>query len=525
MRGVVLSMVLAGAGIAAFAACHVTLTSPPPAPIEPLILPASLYADIGVADPQLPFRALIALPPRDPAGLETTIDGLYKPGSPTFRQYLHADDVKGRFTPTDDSLNAVKSWLTSHGFQVPYSATNNLLLQFTGSIGAFNTAFGTSIHLYSKVQDAGDNSSNNTGARFGPVTSVILPPEIASIAIGVLTIDPAASTADLPKDLDKDAGPPPLDDGVVTPERIREQYNVPPDLDVGKDQTIGIVTGYGYKLTDIHTFWDTYQIERSDPDLVVIGDATASRNLESSIDVQWAGSIARGAKIKVYQGPDNSDTALLFAFNEAVARAEVSVITDSFSGRENSISKDVAREYDVSAQLAALVGITIVAATGDTKFVDVPASCPHITAVGGTKIGLNGAEVVWNFAGAGPSKVFPAPPWAPIMGPNRVVPDVALNAGTPLRIVNFSTWDHAMGTSFASPLFGAMLTIANAARAQQGKPAIGFLTSTLYTNQAVQGTFRDVVAGQTSSQSAKPGWDDASGWGAPDLGALIKAIP
>lgn len=61
-----------------------------------------------------------------------------------------------------------------------------------------------------------------------------------------------------------------------------------------------------------------------------------SRNVEATLDVEWSGAMAPGADLVVYAGPDARNTSMVYTFNEAIARGEVDMISDSFAHREDS---------------------------------------------------------------------------------------------------------------------------------------------------------------------------------------------
>lgn len=104
-----------------------------------------------------------------------------------------------------------------------------------------------------------------------------------------------------------------------------------------------------------------------------------SRDLETSLDVQLAGAIAPDADIIYCGGPDNSDTTLLYTFNEALGQAKVQVLSDSFAHAEATTPVAVSYSYNESAMMAAVLGITLVSAAGDSAQVDVPSSAPYVT--------------------------------------------------------------------------------------------------------------------------------------------------
>jgi len=489
--------------------------------VQPVAPPKGLYEDLGPADKASELRALIALPLRDAAGLTATIDALYDPTSSSFRRYLTPAELLAAHAPKEADVAVVSAWLAGHGFEVPFVATNRVLIEFTGTIAAFEAAFDTEVHIFLRSADA--TTSRDT--LFAPGRPLTVPAAIASQIDGVLTIDPVAETDPIAADVPKDPGPLPADGPALAPSAIRERYGFAPIPSRGEGQAIGVVAGFSFKPTDARAFWRTFGIDRSDPEIVRVAEPASSRNVETALDVEWAGALAPGARLVVYEAPDVKDTALVFALNEAVGRAEVSVVTDSFSRRETSVSRALAEQYEITAQMAAALGITLVAASGDSNAVDVPASCPHVTAVGGTALAPDGAETVWDKAGAGPSRYFEAPAWAASLAERRTIPDVSLNADTHYWMVSLGAWDRRGGTSFASPIFAALVAVMNAERAAGHRPPVGFLNATLYDDSKVQRAFRDVVEGESDQQVAKAGWDSASGWGSPHAANLLAAVP
>jgi kumamolisin len=99
-----------------------------------------------------------------------------------------------------------------------------------------------------------------------------------------------------------------------------------------------------------------------------------------------------------------------------VGAAQVQVISDSFAHAEATTPYPVARAYNEPAMLAAVLGITVVSASGDSVQVDVPSNSPYVTAVGGTNVELNmdstwKSEQRWGLAGCGRSRIFTLPSW------------------------------------------------------------------------------------------------------------------
>jgi kumamolisin len=274
-------------------------------------------------------------------------------------------------------------------------------------------------------------------------------------------------------------------------------------------------------------------IEREDPTFVVTMEPPVTRYREGQLDVEWAGAMAPKADLIVYVGPDARNTSMIYNFNEAIARNEVDVITDSFAHREDSEPRAVGEAYDHAAQMAAALGITVVSASGDSAGPDVPSVSPYVTSVGGSELGMIENrfvyETAWPYSGSGHSKYFPQPWWQrglPGGGSTRAVADVALNASMGYWYCFLGRMYSNTGTSFSSPVFGAMITVVNGARATEGKPPVGWLNSTMYMNNDVRSTFRDITVGRTLRQNpARHGWDLPTGLGAPDAEGLLRTLP
>jgi hypothetical protein len=170
---------------------------------------------------------------------------------------------------------------------------------------------------------------------------------------------------------------------------------------------------------------------------------------------------------------------------------------------------------------------------------DRPANSPDVLAVGGTLFkpqpdGATRSEAYWPYGGFGVTK-FPQrrPSWqkldcrrASSSCAYRVVPDVSATAenvgeyefppGTPNERAG---WFFGGGTSLSSPLWAALIALADQQLARDGQPAIGIdeLHVVLYHGGLSAGL----------DDLGHPGWSSRTGWGAPKAGivdVLVRAI-
>lgn len=170
----------------------------------------------------------------------------------------------------------------------------------------------------------------------------------------------------------------------------------------------------------------------------------------------------------------------------------------------------------------------------------VPASCPWVTAVGGT---TGSPETAAGLSSGGFSEYYPAPnyqtnstssylsrigkQYSGLYNPKgRGIPDVAAQAEY-FEIVTSGYDEHASGTSAASPTFAAVIALLNDYRISQGRAPLGFLNPWLYS-KATSG-LNDITSGSnpgcnTIGFSASSGWDPVTGLGTPNFGKLKQTV-
>jgi kumamolisin len=373
-----------------------------------------LGVDLGVVDEDEEFRAVVILQLRNQTELMAKIDSIYTPGSAQFRKYLTVTEFMDRYAPSEATLNDVKSWLTSKGFKIERTAKNRLLIHYSGTVRQFNSAFGTKLHLIRRT------STTWRAPAYAPLTPLDVPQALIGKIKRLHLPDPAAEVGMLSKDVAPIlTTPPDPDPEKLTPQQIAKAYGISDLYSMGykgAGMTIGVIGATLFKDSDAQSMWQTFGISRKNPTVVQTMEPIITRDLETTLDIQLAGAIAPEAEIIYYGGPNNSDTTLLYTFNEAIADNRAQVLSDSFAHAEASTPYSISRSYNESALMAAAIGITVLAASGDSNQVDVPSNSPYVTAVGGTNVELNAdnswkAEQSWGLSGCGRSRLFAMPSW------------------------------------------------------------------------------------------------------------------
>lgn len=366
---------------------------------------------------------------------------------------------------------------------------------------------------------------------------------------------------------------------------VEDAYKFPKDSD-GKGQCIAIIElGGGFYERDIKKYFQNHKLHqpkisvveiegtRNNPAepkyieqvLNLMGEKTVNQKtgarasvpselahamwtIESTLDVQLAGSFANAANIVVYFAPNNAHGKYQ-ALTSALSHKKYppSVISCSWGAVEETLPGDVIFSLNHVFEDAALRGVTICFSSGDkgedpspegNPRVHFPASSPYVLSCGGThwlKKQRSIYEEVWSESlpkyvvqsGGGVSKIFEQPDWQTgiklqTKKSGRGVPDVAGKAdiagGYCMEVAGF---DVTMGgTSAAAPMWAGLIARFN----QELNCNIGYANPFLY-QKSCRSSFNDITKGNNGKHfKATPGWDPCTGWGTPDGKKLLAKL-
>jgi subtilase family serine protease len=335
----------------------------------------------------------------------------------------------------------------------------------------------------------------------------------------------------------------------------------------GHGQTIVIVDAFGSSTIrhDLAVFDRHYSLP-APPSLRVI--APAGKNPpgnhagwagETTLDVEWAHSMAPGADILLVHTPKNENEGtsgfpqIVKAENYVVRHHLGSVISQSFGATENTFpSRHSLLRLRSAYRHAASHHVTVLAATGDTGAADIttsgqyylhpvtdwPPSDPLVTAVGGTVLSLdakgarNRPDQVWNDSfnravagffgvsvpdpdagGGGSSIEFGRPAYqdgvAAQVGTHRGLPDVSMSGACSGQVETYQSfpgqpkgWYLACGTSEATPLFAGIVALADQAAGHH----LGLINPSLYKLSAAHARgIVDITRGTTTVRVRRGG--------------------
>ena len=423
-------------------------------------------------------------------------------------------------------------------------------VELEGTARQMAEIFGATLRTY-------DDGGRSFRARVGTLT---VPAEIAPWTRAILGFDQrplATPTGSLRAEAGVGLGT------GLWPTEMAALYGIPLDRDVSSI-CVGIVAlGGGYLESDLAAA--LAGMNRPPPVVTNVPETgnddgfgnNAAADQEIALDLQVLAGLLPKAKIVIYFAGNTAD-GLTNAIHQAVFDEihQPQVISVSWGSAEKFWTETGRDAMQAVLADAIRLRVSVLFAAGDELatgglrddkvHVWFPASSPYAIGCGGTLPTLAAdrtsiaSEVVWKAGlsgtGGGISDVFPVPAYQSGLtlpksqndgAARRGVPDVACAAAaTPgYRIVVDGNETVKEGTSAATPLWAALIAIANAGRAAP----IGFTNTLLYSNP---GAFRTIELGDNrvggKGYDAGPGWNACTGLGVPkgdEIIAALAAIP
>ena len=519
--------------------------------VVPLVQQAHV---LSAADANQQLNLSIGLRLRNSDQLDSLLSALYDPQSSQYHQYLTSDQFNALFAPTSDDAQQVVTFLQSQGLTVTGVASNNVLIDASGTVAQVQQAFGTQINNY----QVGSHSF------YANVTPPSLPSAISALVASVGGLDDSVQYAPL---YQRSLATHPAATSSYAPKDLTGAYDANPLQSagiLGDHQTVALFELDGFVQSDVSQYLQTYNLGTPNISTVQVdgfNGAAGQGAIEVELDMDVLAAMAPHANQIVYEGP-NTTQGINDTYNKIVTDNKAQIVSISWGLCETSSGAPELQTLDSIFKQGAAQGMTFVAAAGDSGAydcsdsnlaVDSPASDPYVTGVGGTSLTLNsgayGSESVWSNpsqtvrspkgagGGGGISNTFKQPSWQ--SGPgvqnsysngNREVPDVSANADPGNGYAVYCTvtnagcsaagWLTVGGTSAAAPLWAGSMALINQYLQAQGKARVGFANPTLYSLANAQQSnpaFHDVTTGNNLFYPATANYDLASGLGSPDI--------
>ncbi|KAI1490847.1 Tripeptidyl-peptidase sed4 [Biscogniauxia mediterranea] len=536
------------------------------------------------------------------ADLETKLMELSTPGSPDYGKWLSKDEVEALFPPAGGAASAVESWLRDGGVEAQHIHRQAAdTINFAAPVGMVNTLLNTTFAYYDVA-----------GVRKLRTTEYSVPDGVARYVhlVHPTTFFGRTKSMRMPvvEDNMPDLAGAAADDctRLITPGCLRSGYNIGdyvPDPESGSRIAFGSFLNESARLVDLHLYQDAYGIAPQNFSVETINGGLDHQDPQGSVgeanlDAQFQNAVSSPLPLTQFitggsppfvpslaipDAEHNTNepyleyyTYLLNKTNEDLPQ----VISNSYGDDEQSVPPDYAGRVCDLIGMMGLRGITVLESSGDTgvgapcisndgrekpEFTpEFPASCPYITAVGGTESWA--PEIVWQGSSGGFSNFF-AQPWyqadavKTYLDENitpetkayyesytnfsgRAFPDISAHSLTPNFVFfNAGRQGQTGGTSAAAPVVAGIFALLNDARLRAGKPTMGFINPFLYSLKA--GPLIDVTNGSATgcngvnfqtgevvigggiipwaSWNGTAGWDPGTGVGLPDFQEMMVA--
>ncbi|HEV7179562.1 MAG TPA: S53 family peptidase [Candidatus Baltobacteraceae bacterium] len=445
---------------------------------------------------------------------------------PSHRAYADRKTLARQTDADPADVEALRRYCEGFGLTTVDSRWRSVTI--SGSLDGLVRAFGATVAIF---EDEGQRRFRHRS------DALHVPPEIAAALRGVFGLHQWPRSRKLGS-LQRHLTP-------LLASDVAARYQFP--AGDGGGQTIAVVQLRGlFNASDFDQCMHAQGLAPTGPivkridNAAVAHEIATTKDLEAALDVQIISSLAPGARVVVYEAPDD-ERGFLDAVREAIFDEEYapSVLSMSYGWPEHLWTPVALNLLDELLVAAALVGVSVFCSSGDNgaeldydgaPHVLAPASSPFAIACGATVIAANGpgAEQAWEKTGGGFSERFDIPPWQDVaqssaaqygMHAGRGVPDVAAQQQPGYYVVMDGVELAMGGTSAVAPVWSALTARINQ---QLGVP-IGFFTPTLYQRSGDR-LFSDVDAGSNDRFQAGAGWNPCTGLGVPIGLAIEKAL-
>lgn len=463
------------------------------------------------------------------------------PASADYRHWLTPQAFAQRFGVARTDIDAITAWLTQQGFRVDEVSAGARSIVFSGTARQVRDTFGVTLRYYERQGER----------HIAHADEVQIPAALAGVVAGIASLHDFRSQ---PQHQARALGPAPT--ASASPQAtygstthylaagdFHTIYNLKSVLGqgiTGAGRTIAVIGRSNIALSDANQFRSSMALPANPPQVVNGGTApgfVTGDELESDLDVQWAGAVATGATVKfVTTASTATSDGITLSAQYAVNNNIGDVITVSYGLCEGLMGTSSVNFFNSLWQQATVQGQTVVVSSGDsgaagcdaasastaTKGLGVNGMCSSqfSTCVGGTQFNdtaspstwwssandAGGAsalsyipELAWNESGAnggsalyasggGASTRFTKPSWQNTTGVpadnRRDVPDVSLNASSRVGYLITSSDNTGRtpttyvvgGTSASSPALAGILALVG----QKNGYRLGNVNPTLY---------------------------------------------
>ncbi|KAL8769239.1 MAG: hypothetical protein Q9209_004740 [Squamulea sp. 1 TL-2023] len=551
---------------------------------------------VGAPSDDSTIELRIGLQQQNLEQLQSLIHAVSTPSHPSYGNHMDKEKVDALLKPAAGAEVAVVSWLKAAG--IPTTHSDGHWVSFATNIGTANKLLDTTFAHY-----ANQGTTKLRTTQYSVPDSLVKHIDLISpttffgkTTVQVPKTSPGSSLLESRQ----------VETGCatsITPGCLKQIYNInyTPSGTTNSAIAFGSFLNQSARTQDLTLFQQSYKVPRQGFSVQLINGGTNDQGIsdghrEANLDVQCISGISHPLPITEYitggspPSIPNLDEPLItsnepyleyYNYLLSLPNSELpQVISNSYGDDEQTVPPAYAtRVCNMIGQLG-LRGISVVQSSGDTgigapcqsndgkripQFTpQFPATCPFITAVGGTQ-SIN-PEIAWVDSSGGFSNYFQQPSYQASAVSNyldngisketlayctpffnasgRAFPDVSAHSMSPpyeFYVNNVRT--QGGGTSAAAPVFASIIALINDARLDKGLKPLGFLNPFLYggglsglkdiTIGGSRGCYgvnaqtgQEIVGASIilyASWNATVGWDPVTGLGVPDFKKLLSA--
>jgi subtilase family serine protease len=331
-------------------------------------------------------------PAEQEAALEQYIEDLQTPGSANYHNWLSAEQF-GEYGLAKQDLDAIKTWLQSHGFTV-MAYPSGVVIDFSGTAGMVRQAFQTEMH---RLDVKGKS-------HIGNMSDPRIPAALAPAIIGITSLNDFRPHA---------------------MHRSRVQYTftsdgqefqaVVPAGTTGTGQTVVVVEDTNFKAADWTTFRNKFGLTATKypgAKLTQVHPASPSPNNcsnpgtngddgEASLDAEWASAAAPNAAIELISCADTATTfGGIIAIQNLINASTTppAIISMSYGECEALTGAAGNATFKSAFQQAVSEGVSVFVSSGDED----AAACDRDAEIATHGIAVTGwGETIYNVAVGG----------------------------------------------------------------------------------------------------------------------------
>jgi alpha-tubulin suppressor-like RCC1 family protein len=472
----------------------------------------------------------VALPVQNATALQTFIQQVTDPNSPSYRAYLTPDEFTATYAPTQTAFQSLVTWATANGLTVdnPNSSSRMLL-----------NVHGTAASVAKAVYANFVQRSRADGSQFYMLDRE---PSL-DLGAAVLRISGLDNFKTSSKALTAFGSG---QQKTFTGQDFRDLY-AGCTKNTGGGQQVALLAGSGYNPLAVAAYAAADGI--SAPPIVPVlldgADGTPDGDVSTEVetDIEMVMGMAPGLdQIVVYEAPLFGDSPTVAA--NAILDAITTQTPLAYQVSSSYIYATDATTQQLSNKLVAL-GQSLFQSSGDGGATTADGHNDSVSAlwgetlVGGTILQPD-EEIAWGASGGGQLSRTQIPDYQAGIDmslnggstTHRNYPDVAMNAWNVETFQNGGDFVTSMGTSISTPLWAAFTALINQQGHKHGNPPLGFLNPVVYavgrTPDLYASTFTDIQSGSNAlngnpGYDAVAGYDLVTGWGSPTC-ALITQL-